>query len=109
MNDSYYCDGMPPRFEIIGLLEEKKEDDRAEAAKFVAQRPYRGLFVCSLPPREPSFESVITAVRDQLHSVGASLDENNKDKIGDGDQSPIVDAKVQHVYEEIFRTGAYPI
>lgn len=97
---------MPSRLEIVDLMGEKEEDDRLGASKFVAKKPYQGLLVYSLSSRDPRlFEDIKATVRDQMYSVGASLEQNDQDRTGDGDQSPIIDSNAQQVYEELFRSG----
>ena len=46
-------------------------------------------------------------IRDQLQKAGTSLQTNDHDKIGDGDQSPIYDPAVHQVYIDLFRTGMF--
>jgi hypothetical protein len=46
-------------------------------------------------------------IRDQLRQSGTSVQTNDEDKIGDGDQSPIYDPYVHKVYLELFRTGTF--
>jgi hypothetical protein len=49
--------------------------------------------------------SLTRSIRMQLQSAGTSLEENDTDLFGDGDQSPITNLEDQHVYEELFSSG----
>jgi hypothetical protein len=105
---TYQYDIMPPRFDIVGLQEEKKENGHARASKYAAQSPYHDIILYSLSPRElPSLDEITATVHDQLYSAGTSLEQNDEDKTGDGDQSPITDVNAQEVYKELFLTGEY--
>jgi hypothetical protein len=49
--------------------------------------------------------SLTGSIRMQLQSAGTSLEKNDADLFGDGDQSPITNLEDQHVYEELFSSG----
>jgi hypothetical protein len=49
--------------------------------------------------------SLTRSIRMQLQSAGTSLEKNDTDLFGDGDQSPITNLEDQHVYEELFSSG----
>jgi hypothetical protein len=95
------------RTDVVGLLEEKKEDDRENAVKYTALAPHHDLLVYSMAPRKPpTLEEQSKNVLDQLQSAGTTHEVNGEDLMGDGDQSPVFDPYAQKVYKDIFRSGA---
>lgn len=100
---------MPPRLDIVGLVpEEKRDGDDVEGIKYAALSPYHDFLLYSMSPREPlAVEALTKAVRRQLSSAGTSLEINDKDPTGDGDQSPIIDPYSQLVFRNLFQSGTY--
>ena len=110
---------------IVGLISNEERDDNNTVStiptpnnlsqpKYAATSPYYDIMLYSFSPTESSpstlmqakkMETNRTTIREQLKQAGTSLDINDHDKFGDGDQSPIKDTRSHPFYMELFKKG----